>query len=242
METLDAPWMLPDGNALTLPDGTVIPTAVTELESEDDPAKAPRYKPVWVTTEAQANEKLPLRLSPSAIPARASARIGEVIELGERLHIEKAYDPAALGSALHAVIATSLMGQNATARVLLDHGMKETLSEAVANESTDRFVGAINQRFNPSAMHAEFPVQYINDSGQIMSGWIDLLIETSEGFVLIDHKASPRARSDWNDVALDYSGQLRAYAEGIERATGKPVISCWIHFGVTGGLVEVVDQ
>ncbi len=60
---------------------------------------------------------------------------------------------------------------------------------------------------------------------------------TPEGFVLIDHKASPRARSDWEEIALGYSGQLEAYSEGISRATGKPVASRWIHFAVTGGMV-----
>jgi ATP-dependent helicase/nuclease subunit A len=85
----------------------------------------------------------------------------------------------------------------------------------------------------------EYPIHYTNDNGQIIDGWIDLLLETAEGFVLIDHKASPRARSDWAEIALGYAGQLQAYAEGIVRATGKPVLSRWIHFGVTGGLVEV---
>ncbi len=55
--------------------------------------------------------------------------------------------------------------------------------------------------------------------------------------MLIDHKASPRARSDWEEIALGYAGQLAAYAEGVVRATGRPVLSRWIHFGVTGGLV-----
>ena len=64
-------------------------------------------------------------------------------------------------------------------------------------------------------------------------------METEEGIVLIDHKASPRARADWEEIALAYSGQLEAYAVGITRATGKPVIGRWIHFAVTGGLVEV---
>ena len=39
------------------------------------------------------------------------------------LEITGDYDPATLGSALHAVIATTLMGQRATGRVLADYGM-----------------------------------------------------------------------------------------------------------------------
>jgi ATP-dependent exoDNAse (exonuclease V) beta subunit len=116
--------------------------------------------------------------------------------------------------------------------------MDKTLSVAAANESASRLLAAIEQRFKPVALHAEYPIHYSNDSGQLISGWIDLLIETADGFVLIDHKASPRARSDWEEIALSYSGQLQAYADGIVRATGRPVLSRWIYFGVTGGLVE----
>jgi ATP-dependent helicase/nuclease subunit A len=85
----------------------------------------------------------------------------------------------------------------------------------------------------------ESPIHYTTDTGQLVSGWIDILIETTEGYILIDHKASPQARSEWQDIALSYSGQLKAYADGITQATGKPVISQWIHFAVTGGLVQV---
>jgi ATP-dependent helicase/nuclease subunit A len=97
----------------------------------------------------------------------------------------------------------------------------------------------INERFNPVRLHTEYPVHYTNEKDQIISGWIDLLIETDAGFILIDHKASPRAKSEWEEIALGYSGQLGAYAAGVEKATGKSVVSRWIHFGVTGGLVEL---
>ena len=39
---------------------------------------------------------------------------------------------------------------------------------------------------------------------------------------------------------MGYSGQLKAYSEGINRAMDNPVIARYIHFAVTGGLVEVV--
>jgi ATP-dependent helicase/nuclease subunit A len=95
------------------------------------------------------------------------------------------------------------------------------------------------EHFQPTALYPEHPVCFVNGEGQIVDGWIDLLLETAAGYVIIDHKASPRGRSDWREVALAYSGQLQAYAEGVARASGKPVLGTWIHFGVTGGLVEV---
>ena len=239
MNTLGADWMLPEGDTLALPDGTVIPTRQLELAASDTDTIPPKYKPTWLTTDTWAVEKLPLRLSPSSIEASTKAHIGEIIELGGRLQIEGDYDPTTLGSALHAVIATTLLGQENTARVLRDHGMEKTLSVEAANESAGRLLTVINERFNPVRLHTEYPVHYTNEKDQIISGWIDLLIETDAGFILIDHKASPRAKSEWEEIALGYSGQLGAYATGVEKATGKSVVSRWIHFGVTGGLVEL---
>jgi ATP-dependent exoDNAse (exonuclease V) beta subunit len=242
MGTLAADWMLPGGDTLTLPDGSEIPSNYVELQADATEPALPEYTPNWLTahtTQTTAVEKLLLHVSPSAFPPSETARIGEVITLGERLPIEGEYNPAALGTALHAVIGTLLSGQQDTARVLRDHGMEKTLSVAAAEESANRLLAIIKARFAPINIHTEYPIHYTNDNGQIIDGWIDLLLETAEGFVLIDHKASPRARADWEEIALGFSGQLAAYAEGVTRATGKPVVSRWIHFGVTGGLVEI---
>ena len=239
MDTLGADWMLPGNEALTLPDETTIPSEMLELEAVMPDTDLPNYKPTWLNTNAPEIDKLPLRLSPSAVVPSDTATMGEIIELGERLEINGEYDPATLGSALHAVIATKLMGQQATERVLLEHGMESTVSVEAADESADRLIAAIHEHFEPINVYTEYPIQYTNDDGQVISGWIDLLVETADGFIVIDHKASPRAKSDWEEIALGYSGQLQAYAAGITHATGKQVISQWIHFAVTGGLVEV---
>lgn len=239
MDTLGAGWMLPTEDALLLPDSTSIPSRSLELESEGAEVDLPAYNPTWLNSTAADTEKLPLRQSPSSLAPSTKAKIGKTIALGERLEINGEYDPADLGSALHAVIATSLMGQHSTGRILTDHGMQDTITVDAANQCTSRLLEALKEYFSPVAYYTEHPIKYTNPAGQIVTGWIDLLIETDDGFVLIDHKASPRARSDWEEISLGYSGQLEAYAESIAYTTNKPVISCWIHFAVTGGLVEV---
>ncbi len=125
--------------------------------------------------------------------------------------------------------------------MLRDYGIDQTICAASADECAARLLAAIEKHFKPVSVFVEYPVQYTNEHGQIVRGMIDLLLETADGFVLIDHKASPRARSEWEEIALSYSGQLALYADGIARATGRQVLSKWIHFGVTGGLVEIRD-
>jgi len=53
---------------------------------------------------------------------------------------------------------------------------------------------------------------------------------------VIDHKSSPRPRSEWRAEALEHSGQLAAYRAALE-ACGKRVAGCGIHFPVSGGVL-----
>lgn len=239
MDTLDADWMLPTGEQLSLPDGSTIPARFLALAADNRLPPQPAYQPEWPETPAPEPVLLPRRQNPSACPPLAEAAIGDVITLGERLPLDGDFDPSTLGSALHAVIACRLLGHADSARILADYGVAEVISASVADQCCERLLRAVGERFQPTALYPEHPVCFVNNDGQIVDGWIDLLLETAAGYVIIDHKASPRARGDWQEVALGYSGQLQAYAEAVTRASGKPVLGTWIHFGVTGGLVEV---
>ncbi len=240
LDTLAAPWMLPEGEHLNLPDGNTVPSRMVTLAAEEPVPDASRYQPLHLAIrQPPAANLLPLRVSPSALPALPTARLGDILTLGERLPIELPYDPAVLGSALHAIIATTIQGQDVSDRILRDYGLTDTLSAASAAACSSRLLSVLEERFAPVRYYCEYPLKYRNERGQIITGWIDLLLENEQGFVLIDHKASPRPRSEWGDIALSYSAQLAAYAEGIRRITRKPVLGQWIHFAVSGGLVEV---
>jgi len=41
---------------------------------------------------------------------------------------------------------------------------------------------------------------------------------------------------------LKHSGQLALYKEAVEAVSDKPVIGCWVHFAVTGGVLEVLPS
>lgn len=83
-------------------------------------------------------------------------------------------------------------------------------------------------------------MEHVLDNDQVVKGWIDVLLETKDGWIIIDHKSSPRPRKDWKDEALKYSGQLKAYKDGVETATGKDVLATWIHLSVAGGMINVI--
>ena len=76
-------------------------------------------------------------------------------------------------------------------------------------------------------------------NGQVMHGRIDLLLETGEGWVLLDHKANPAPRDRWDQVAVDHGGQLSVYADALARATGRTVAETWIILPVAAGAVRI---
>jgi len=199
------------------------------------------YQPKTVSYSF-AEPKITANLYPSGFQAIPEAHVSETIDLGERLTVEDKYDVNMMGNALHAVIASHLMGQSATEEILQKHKMDKAISTENALTSAKRLEAFMKGRFGDCEIHCEYPVQYTNDDGQVVSGWIDLLIETEDGFVIIDHKASPLQQSKWEEIALSYSGQLEAYKASFSKTPKANNIDCWVHFALTGGIVKVETQ
>jgi ATP-dependent exoDNAse (exonuclease V) beta subunit len=71
-----------------------------------------------------------------------------------------------------------------------------------------------------------------------MEGWIDLLLEGPDGFVLVDHKTYP-GNDPAGHIREKYLGQMAAYREAVSAATGKPVLRTLIHFPALGRVCEI---
>lgn len=243
LESLSAGWMLPEDKALKLPDGKTIVTdkKVYQQVSVD---QNPNPNIFWMSvSESVIDSSLPARLQPSSMNQILDARIGESVKFSDRLNLASKTDITQLGKALHAVIASRFIGGDSsdatTQRILADYKLVDNVKVSDAVDMANEFIAFIQKKFSPVAVYAEYPVQYYNANRQRVAGWIDLLLETDKGWILIDHKASPQKQANWNEIALGYSGQLALYIEAIEKASGKPVIQSWIHFAVAGACVEV---
>ena len=126
------------------------------------------------------------------------------------------------------------------AAALIRNGAGEgALSPRDAVDCARRLMDEVHTRFALRRMLVEHPVELVRDNGQVLRGWVDLLLETEQGWIVIDQKSSPRPRSEWAAEALEYSGQLSAYANAL-RGAGLYCAGCWVHFPVSGGLVEIV--
>ena len=236
--------LLPTGKEHPLPDGEPISSAVVDLATAESeiPVPAP-FTPAWFPERSPSELRLRERISPSHADPVDGATVGEMIEIGPRIAVHSD-DMDKVGTALHAVIAAELVNphfEDAVDRAaeLIRNGAGEgALSPRDAVDCAQRLMEEVHTRFAPSRMLVEHPVELIQDTGQVLRGWIDLVLETEHGWMVIDHKSSPRPRSEWGAEALEHSGQLTAYADAL-RGAGLHCAGCWVHFPVSGGLVEV---
>ena len=237
--------LLPTGDEHPLPDGEPIPSAVVDLAAAESSAPEPTpFAPAWFPERSPSELRLRERISPSHADPVAGAAAGALVETGSRIAVHSD-DMGRVGTALHAAIAAELVNPHLDdavdrAAALIRNGAGEgALSPRDAVDCARRLMEAVHTRFAPRRMLVEHPVELVQNNGQVLRGWIDLLLETEQGWIVIDHKSSPRPRSEWAAEALEYSGQLSAYANAL-RGAGLDCAGCWVHFPVSGGLVEIV--
>jgi ATP-dependent exoDNAse (exonuclease V) beta subunit len=188
--------------------------------------------------------RLPLNFSASGAEAVA-CKVVESVQIGERIIIANKPDMSVLGTALHACIGASFTDEKAPldepemGRILAGFDVLEHLAPIHALRQTAALKKWIGNRWPQAHAMAEVPIELSFSNGQQMLGRIDLLLELPEGWVLIDHKSSQLSSEKWQDLAMQYSGQLAAYSKAVERVTGKPVLEKWFYFPVAGGAVRV---
>ena len=235
-------FAVPAGDALMLPDGNAIATAVRSLDEEGERQPLP-YAPRWFAPQ-QRRDHVRRFVQPSSLPPVAGAVVADVQAFGERIPLRaKAMED--VGDGLHAILAAELVNplpqRQAEARaaaVLIAHGLAEALAAADAVAAARRWQRFLTARFAPSRIEVEVPLRQQLADGRTVRGTVDLLAETPTGWLVIDHKSSPQRRSTWEPEALKHSGQLKAYRDAL-CAAGRTVAGCYIHFAVTGALVEV---
>jgi ATP-dependent exoDNAse (exonuclease V) beta subunit len=92
--------------------------------------------------------------------------------------------------------------------------------------------------------HHEKPFRHLDADGHIVSGYIDLIWETEDAYVVVDYKTCPGNYSlVFNPVSEHYAGrhgdQLDCYQHALEADGGKKVAARIIYYPVTQFVVEV---
>jgi ATP-dependent exoDNAse (exonuclease V) beta subunit len=92
------------------------------------------------------------------------------------------------------------------------------------------------KRFEPSSIDRELPFSTIRGDGAVVSGIIDLLVETYDGYWIIDHKSD--VVEDARTAFASYWPQLSAYADAVSNVNGgRPVLGVGINWIRRGEVV-----
>jgi ATP-dependent exoDNAse (exonuclease V) beta subunit len=247
MGLLNAEWMLPQGKKLKLPDGKEIPSEFWRLDAstakETQTTKA--YRPFWFGQRKEPNEKLPAVRNASAIEPWPAARVGEHVSIGKVLKMTGAETAENIGVVLHQLIAAEAINPSRgdaedSARKLIDAwGLKSSLNAGETLIYIRQFLNYLSDKYQPGRILAEYPVVHVLKNGQVVKGWVDLLVDTPKGWVIVDHKFTDPLEDALDAEALKYSGQLKAYKDAVEAATDKTVAECWVHFPGSGRMVSL---
>lgn len=248
LDTLEAPWLLPDKatDTLPLPNAGAIPYALKTCDpSEAIVARPESESPLyWFKTPDTQTPRLPLIFLPSGA-APQPCKILEQVKVGERIALGAGADMMRIGNAIHACIAASSaidgtpLDRAQIANIVSGLGAGQWLNPDDVERQVKALLAWIAARWPGSKFRSEIPVESVLPSGQTLQGRIDLLIQTEDGWVLLDHKANPQGASAWDELAQSYSGQLAAYSGAVERATAKPVREAWLFLAVAGSAIRV---
>lgn len=199
----------------------------------------------WFAPRQEPSKKLPARLIPSKSTARQPLEVLEVIKLDwGRLPVRGHPEESMVGDALHTILAAEFQfpdhpqAKSVIEGALKRHNLQDALSTEAVLTMTTSFRRWVEARFKPQQTMVEVPFHYHNELGQLVTGFIDLLLETAEGWVIIDHKTFPGPSSEWKAKAQSYSGQVQHYVEALI-ANDRKIASAWVHLATGGGMVRL---
>jgi len=188
-----------------------------------------------VGRRALREEPLPGPLVPEALAP--SALRGEPGAAGEGLVVERYGPPLLLdGEGVERGVLWHRLFEALGGRAAREDLVEQVLGAPVPPEERRRMAAAVDafdrwlaRRFLPLRLRREVPLLGLDGRGTVVSGVVDLLVETAGGIWLIDHKT---------DLAPDrparfgvYLPQLASYAFLAARAfPGLPVLGVGIHW------------
>jgi ATP-dependent exoDNAse (exonuclease V) beta subunit len=248
-KVLDPPWESPGDQVMAVGgqdwrcrvsfEAGLSPETATELAHEARWFVRPEVR--------TARKGQPIRPSSALLDAAAEkqVQIAEVVTLGERQKTRvKRGQMNLVGDAIHNFFAADPRGEMApreslAKRMIHSSALAGQIEATTIVNMADRFDGWLKGH-SQGARLPEWPVRWRREDGRAMAGDIDLLVDLGEGWLLLDHKSFPGDTTMRDERLRKWAGQLAAYRGAVERATGRPVLECWVHLPVRSEVVRLV--
>lgn len=204
----------------------------------------PTFVPAFFIPSGQKNEGLADQIEIGQLSSSETEKdASKMVRIGSRLPLSGQSDMAMLGEMVHAFLAADKGYKEKGERLAMAQGIMNrydiyALSPDAMLDASDRLTQFISQKYpDILSTHKEWPI-HLSKGLQKASGWIDLLLLTPKGYIIIDHKTFPGKEVEWLSRASSYLPQLKTYAEALFKATGHPIIEAWIHMPVAGAMIK----
>ena len=149
-----------------------------------------------------------------------------------------------LGNAVHGYLAVALQGSCSNgdltdlARSLIARwDVTGALAPSSLTDIGERLREYLQAHFPEATGRTEWPVSLRLPNLTRVQGWVDVLLECPEGYIVLDHK-TVQSR-DVLDDARQHAAQLSGYAQAVATATDKPMIGTWLHYPLQGLIIAV---
>ena len=194
--------------------------------------------------ESPAN-RLSFRISPSSMEGTdVGAVIGEKAEIGTGMGVTMFSKPSDLGDCVHSYMAVAVAAKDEipklAEKVVQQWGVAAALPADKLVSAGKDLRAFIERRWPGAVIHTEVPMSVEHPTGQVSEGFIDMLLETKDGYVIIDHKMVRALEEEKLRVA--YGVQLQCYRMAVEKATGKKVLQTFLHLPNQGICLELKTQ
>lgn len=251
IDCIKAPWLLAElgCESITLPPGEQVCAdrwIIDPVEEPETILAANEGALHWFRRADSEPARQPLIFNPSLATERP-ATVLEKCKIGNRIAVASGSDMSVLGTAIHDSLTLSfadrtvLLTEAEVERILAGYGVADFLSAQAVLHQVRAFHAWLEERWPGARPNAEIAVQSLLESGQVLNGRIDLLLDTTAGWILIDHKSSQLAPDHWDQLATEYGAQIEAYGKALERASQKKVLENWIFLPVAGGGLRITN-
>ena len=216
-----------------------------EMELLPDQVETPSQTSVagWSDTlVAKPVPRLACRVSPSSLEGTdVGAIIGEKIEISTGMGATVFSKPSDLGDCVHAYMAVAVPAKDENRqlaeKVVAQWGVAKALNAGQLVSAGKYLRKFIDDRWPDAVIHTEMPMSVMLPTGQVSEGFIDMLVETEAGYVIIDHKMIRSYEEE--KLKTDYGIQLLCYRMAVEKATGKKVLQTFLHLPNQGICLEL---
>jgi hypothetical protein len=168
---------------------------------------------------------------------------GNAEKAGNAGKVGKAGKAAGLGETFHAVLLLAA-GRGAVPQpyevenIMSRYAVSGMLPSTELTGRAEAFLGWLEERW-PNARYELETSGYSKRKGRLISARIDLLVETENESVIIDHKTIAET-ADPEKIAVRYAPQLRMYRSLVTAARPEKSVRTMIHLPLQGKVVEVL--